>query len=158
MDAGPAAPQPLLDIPLGLTLNPRSPIERTAQPAVGGKPLPPGDPRFPMDDTHYRLLRLLEAQPELSQRDLARGLGTSLGKLNYCLNALIDKGWVKVRNFRNNRNKLGYAYLLTPRGIEHKATITGQFLQRKMAEYEALKGEIEQLRREVGEIQERKRG
>jgi len=104
-----------------------------------------------MEDTHFRLLRLLEARPDLSQRDLARELGTSLGKTNYCLNALIDRGLVKVRNFRDSRNKLGYAYLLTPRGIERKATIAVQFLQRKMAEYEILKSEIEQLQREVGE-------
>src|SRR5450755_646627 len=110
----------------------------------------------PMEDTHLRLLRLLEAKPDLSQRDLSRELGTSLGKVNYCLNALIDKGLVKVRNFRNNRNKLGYAYLLTPRGIDSKATITVQFLKRKMAEYETLKAEIEQLQREVGEIAERR--
>lgn len=109
-----------------------------------------------MEDTHFRLLRLLEARPELSQRDLARELGASLGKVNYCLHALIDKGLVKARNFRNNRNKLGYAYLLTPRGIDRKATITVQFLRRKMAEYENLKSEIEQLQREVSEIRERR--
>lgn len=109
----------------------------------------------PMEDTHLRLLRLIEASPELSQRDLARELGTSLGKVNYCLNALIDKGLVKVRNFRNSNNKLGYAYLLTPRGIESKATITVQFLKRKMTEYEMLKAEIEQLQREVRELDAR---
>src|SRR5512135_3139633 len=108
----------------------------------------------PMDDTHLRLLRLLEASPELSQRDLARELGTSLGKTNYCLNALIGKGLVKVRNFRNSQNKLGYAYLLTPRGIESKATIAVQFLKRKMAEFETLKAEIKQLQREVGALGE----
>ena len=96
--------------------------------------------------------RILEARSDLSQRDLARELGASLGKVNYCLNALIDKGLVKVRNFRNSRNKLGYAYLLTPRGIDSKATIAVHFLQRKMAEYETLKVEIEQLQREVAEI------
>jgi len=106
----------------------------------------------PIPDTHFRLLRLLEARSDLSQRDLARELGASLGKVNYCLNALIDKGLVKVRNFRNSRNKLGYAYLLTPRGIDSKATIAVHFLQRKMAEYETLKVEIEQLQREVAEI------
>ena len=106
----------------------------------------------PMGETHFRLLRLLETRPELSQRDLARELGTSLGKINYCMNALIDKGWVKVRNFRDSQNKLAYAYLLTPRGIERKATITVQFLRRKLAEYETLKIEIEQLQREVGDI------
>ncbi|MBE0619354.1 MAG: MarR family EPS-associated transcriptional regulator [Burkholderiales bacterium] len=110
----------------------------------------------PVEDTHFRLLRLLEARPELSQRDLARELGTSLGKTNYCLNALIDKGWVKARNFRNNQNKLSYAYLLTPRGIESKAAITLQFLKRKMAEYETLKADIEELQREVRENGERR--
>ena len=106
----------------------------------------------PVEETQLRLLRLLEANADLSQRDLARELGTSLGKVNYCLNALIDKGLVKVRNFRNNRNKLGYAYLLTPRGIESKATITVKFLRRKMDEYEHLKREIEQLKIEVAAI------
>jgi EPS-associated MarR family transcriptional regulator len=110
----------------------------------------------PMDDTRFRLLRLLEARPDLSQRDLAREMGISLGKVNFCINALIDTGFVKVRNFRNNRNKLSYAYLLTPRGVESKATITMQFLKRKMGEYEALKAEIEQLQREVGELGERR--
>ena len=110
----------------------------------------------PMDDTRFRLLRLLEARPDLSQRDLAREMGISLGKVNFCLNALIDTGFVKVRNFRNNRNKLSYAYLLTPRGVESKATITMQFLKRKIGEYEALKAEIEQLQREVSELGERR--
>ena len=105
-----------------------------------------------MENTHLRLLRLIEARPELSQRDLARELGTSLGKVNYCINALIDKGLVKVRNFRNSSNKLAYAYLLTPRGIESKATITVKFLKRKMTEYESLKAEIEQLQREVRKL------
>jgi EPS-associated MarR family transcriptional regulator len=109
-----------------------------------------------MEDTHFRLLRLLEARPELSQRDLARELGASLGKVNYCLHALIDTGLVKARNFRNSRNKLGYAYLLTPRGIDSKATIAVHFLKRKIAEYETLKTEIEQLQREVCEIDERR--
>ena len=117
--------------------------------------MPPAIDR-PMEDTHFRLLKLLEARPELSQRDLARELGTSLGKVNYCLNALIDKGLVKVRNFRNSRNKLGYAYLLTPRGIDSKATIAVHFLKRKMAEYEILKAEIDQLKHEVRELGERR--
>lgn len=102
-----------------------------------------------MTETHYRLLRLLEAKPHLSQRELARELGISLGKINYCLGALIEKGWVKARNFRNNRDKLSYAYLLTPSGIEEKAALTVNFLRRKMAEYDALKQEIEELKREV---------
>jgi EPS-associated MarR family transcriptional regulator len=103
----------------------------------------------PLEDTHFRLLKLLEDQPELSQRDLAREMGTSLGKVNYCMRALVDKGLVKVRNFKNSRNKLAYVYLLTPRGIDSKATIATQFLKRKMAEYESLKVEIEQLQRDV---------
>lgn len=106
-----------------------------------------------MEDTHFRLLRLLETRSELSQRDLARELGASVGKINYCLNALIDKGLIKARNFKNNRNKLGYLYVLTPRGIDSKATITLQFLQRKMAEYETLKVEIALLERELAAAQ-----
>ncbi len=103
----------------------------------------------PIGENHLRLLRLIEAKPDLSQRDLSRELGMSLGKVNYCLNALVDKGLVKVDNFRNNDNKLSYAYLLTPRGIKSKALITAHFLQRKMAEYESLKIEIAELKREV---------
>ena len=79
-------------------------------------------------------------------------MGVSLGKINYCVNALIEKGWVKARNFRNSNNKLAYAYLLTPRGIEHKAVITLHFLRRKVAEYESLQQEIAQLRREVDQL------
>ena len=105
---------------------------------------------LPLEDTHFRLLRLIESRSDLSQRDLARQLDTSLGKVNYCMKALIDQGLVKVRNFKNSRKKLAYAYLLTPRGINSKATIANQFLRRKMAEYETLKVEIEQLQREAG--------
>ena len=104
-----------------------------------------------ISEHHFRVLRLLAAQPELSQRGLSRELGMSLGKVNYCLNALVDRGLVKVSNFRNNDNKLSYAYLLTPRGIKSKAVVTAHFLQRKMAEYEALEKEIAMLKREVGE-------
>jgi len=104
-----------------------------------------------MEEAHYRLLRLLDESPRLTQRELARELGVSLGKVNYCVNALIEKGWIKARNFRNSNNKLAYAYLLTPRGVEQKAAITVHFLRRKMAEYESLKKEIAQLRREVGQ-------
>jgi EPS-associated MarR family transcriptional regulator len=101
------------------------------------------------EEIHYRLLRTLEANPHISQRELAQALDISLGKANYCLKALIDKGLVKAGNFRNSRNKLAYAYLLTPRGVEEKARVTLGFLKRKMAEYESLQQEIEQLRREV---------
>lgn len=102
-----------------------------------------------MQDAHYRLLKLIESRPDASQRDLARAMGVSLGKVNYCVGALIEKGLVKTRNFRRSRSKLGYAYLLTPRGVEQKAKVTIQFLKRKVSEYELLKREIEDLRREV---------
>jgi EPS-associated MarR family transcriptional regulator len=101
--------------------------------------------------THLRLLRFLEENPQVSQRELAAHLGVSLGKANYCLRALVEKGQVKVRNFRNSDNKRSYFYLLTPSGVEAKARITVKFLHRKMQEYEELKTEIEELRREVNE-------
>ena len=107
-----------------------------------------------MEEAHLKLLRLIESRPQLTQRQVARELGISLGKVNYCVNALIEKGWIKARNFRNNKNKLSYAYLLTPRGIEQKAVITLHFLSRKMAEYETLKKEIRDLRREIDQNQE----
>ena len=95
-------------------------------------------------------LRLLEANPKMTQRELARALGVSLGAANYCLKALVEKGWVKLENFQNNPNKLGYLYLLTPIGAAAKTTLTARFLRRKLAEYEALRVEIDQLRCEVG--------
>ncbi len=101
------------------------------------------------DSTHYDLLKTLESNPSLSQRDLARRLGVSLGKVNFCLNALVEKGCLKVNNFRNSNNKLAYAYVLTPRGIELRARMTVQFLKYKVREYERLKGEIEELKREA---------
>jgi EPS-associated MarR family transcriptional regulator len=103
-----------------------------------------------MTDVHFKLMRLLEANPEMSQRDIARELGVSLGKVNYCLRALIGKGWIKATNFTNSQNKAAYMYLLTPRGIEQKASLTVRFLQAKMQEYEALRDEIKQMRREAG--------
>lgn len=101
------------------------------------------------ENTHYSLLKALEENPGLSQRDLAKKLGVSLGKVNFCLKALIDKGCLKIDNFRKSDNKLAYAYLLTPSGIEQKARMTVEFLQIKMREYERLKLEIEELSREV---------
>jgi len=101
------------------------------------------------EDIRYKLLRLLAEEPQISQRELAARLGVSVGKTNYCLSALIEKGLVKINNFRRANNKLAYAYLLTPRGIEEKARVTVSFLQRKVREYGALKDEIEALRREV---------
>lgn len=102
------------------------------------------------EESHLKVLRLLESNPQLSQRELAEALGVSVGKVNYCLNALIDKGLVKIQNFRSNKNKRVYAYLLTPKGIAEKADMTMQFLQRKMVEYELLREEIEKLRLEAG--------
>lgn len=97
------------------------------------------------EDAHFRVLRLLERNPELSQREVANALGVSLGAANYVLRALVEKGQVKVQNFRAADNKLRYAYILTPSGIEAKAHLTLGFLRRKYAEYEALKLEIEGL-------------
>jgi EPS-associated MarR family transcriptional regulator len=102
-----------------------------------------------VDEQHYKLLRVLETNPEMSQRDIARELGISLGKVNYCLQALIKKGWIKATNFTNSQNKAAYMYLLTPRGIEQKASLTARFLKAKMREYEALRAEIKQMRREA---------
>ena len=101
------------------------------------------------DTTSYSLLKTLENNPGLSQRDLAKRLGVSLGKVNFCLNALIEKGCLKVNNFRNSGNKLAYAYLLTPQGVEQKARMTVEFLQIKMHEYERLRTEIEELKLEA---------
>lgn len=105
------------------------------------------------DDTiSYGLLKTLEDNPSLSQRDLAKRLGVSLGKVNYCLNALVEKGCLKVGNFRNSSNKLAYVYLLTPYGVEHKAQMTLEFLQIKMQEYECLRTEIAELKRETEQV------
>jgi EPS-associated MarR family transcriptional regulator len=107
------------------------------------------------DETRYRLMRLLEANPGMSQRDLARELGISLGKVNYCVRALIHRGWVKVTNFKNSQNKAAYLYLLTARGIDEKASFTMRFLQAKLHEYEALRLEIEQIRQESKRVSRR---
>lgn len=101
-------------------------------------------------ETHLKVLRHLENNPSITQRELASELGISLGKTNYCLKALIDKGMVKAKNFKNNANKRAYFYILTPKGIESKAQISVRFLQRKMKEYEALRREIEELKSELG--------
>src|SRR5574340_1841657 len=101
--------------------------------------------------THYSLLKTLEENPGLSQRDLAKKLGISLGKVNFCLNALVEKGSLKINNSRKSDNTMAYAYLLTPRGVEEKARITVQFLKYKVQEYERLRKEIEELQREAKE-------
>jgi EPS-associated MarR family transcriptional regulator len=99
--------------------------------------------------SHLEVLRLLESNPYMSQRDLSDALGVSLGKTNYCIKALLDKGLIKMQNFRNSNNKLAYAYLLTPLGVEQKARMTVEFLQIKMREYERLREEIAELKRET---------
>lgn len=101
------------------------------------------------EELRYKLLRLLAEEPQISQRDLACRLGISVGKANYCLSALVEKGLVKISNFRKANNKLAYVYLLTPAGIEAKAQTTVSFLRRKMTEYGALQEEIKALRQEV---------
>lgn len=104
-----------------------------------------------LDEHRFRLMRLLEENPKLSQREAARELGVSLGKVNYCLRALLRKGLLKATRFKNSRNKSAYMYLLTPRGIEEKASVTAEFLHIKLREYEALRNEIERLKRDVGQ-------
>lgn len=103
------------------------------------------------EETHYQVMRLLEENPDLTQRELAQSLGVSVGRVNYCLKALIDKGFVKMKNFTYSKNKFGYIYVLTPSGLAEKALITQRFLQRKMYEYEFLKVEIETLRAQIAE-------
>ncbi len=101
------------------------------------------------EDTYFRVLRILEEKPDVTQREIAQKLGISTSGLNYALNALIDKGWVKVHNFSMSNNKFGYAYLLTPSGVAEKVSLTSRFLQRKLQEYEEMKAEIESLRSEL---------
>jgi EPS-associated MarR family transcriptional regulator len=101
------------------------------------------------EDTNFRLMQLLNENPHMSQRDMAKALGVSFGGINYCLNALIEKGLVKIHNFNENQNKFGYIYILTPNGISEKAVLTGSFLRRKLKEYEALKAEIKALMLEI---------
>ena len=102
------------------------------------------------EDTYFRVLRMLQDNPDMTQREIAEKLGISTSGLNYCLKALIDKGWVKVHNFSQSKNKFGYIYVLTPQGIAEKAMLAGRFLRRKMAEYEQLQVEIEALKVEMG--------
>ena len=101
------------------------------------------------EDTYFRVMRILQENPDLTQRELAEKLGISVGGLNYCLKALMEKGLVKMKNFANSKNKFGYVYVLTPTGMAEKAAITHRLLPRKMDEYEALKAETEALRSEV---------
>lgn len=101
------------------------------------------------EDTHFRVLSLLQANPDLTQREIANELGLSTSGLNYCLRALIEKGWIKVQNFSESKNKFGYIYVLTPAGIAQKISITAKFLQRKIREYEDLRNEIDRLSKEI---------
>ena len=101
------------------------------------------------DEYHYKLMTLIENNPETSQRAIAKSLNVSLGKVNFCLKSLMDKGLVKAKNFKNSSNKRAYMYILTSHGIEDKAMVTARFLRRKMEEYEKLQQEIEQLKKEV---------
>ena len=107
------------------------------------------DKVFLSENMRFTVLRLLQAKPDMTQRELAQALGVSLGKTNYCLKALLEKGLLKVHNFQSSQRKLAYAYLLTPSGIAEKAALTGRFLQHKIAEFEALKAEIESLQDEA---------
>ena len=106
------------------------------------------------DELRLRILRRLSEQPETSQRELAQELGLSLGKTNYCLRALIERGWVKVNNFRNSDNKLAYAYVLTAHGLRAKFRAASRFLERKQDEYIRLEREIELLRAELSSTDE----
>ena len=100
-------------------------------------------------EIRYRLLKYLDEHPDATQRELARELRVSVGKINYCLRALISRGWVKMRNFRNSKRKIAYLYLLTPKGMEERLSVTSAFLRSKLEEYEVLSKEIEQLTAEV---------
>ena len=99
------------------------------------------------EEIHYDLLRRLEGNPQCTQRELSKEMGVSLGKVNYCIRKLIEKGWVKLVNFSNNPDKAGYTYLLTPTGIEEKGRLTISFLKIKLKEYQMLKIEIEKLKK-----------
>lgn len=105
------------------------------------------------DETAYKLLKLVQEDPNISQRELAEELGISLGKANYCLKAVMERGLVKAKNFYRSTNKRGYMYLLTNKGINEKARVTFRFLKYKMQEYEALEAEIAQIKQEAERLQ-----
>jgi len=124
----------------------------TQSPPQAPAPVPPAPPTRSarlQEEMHFRVLRALQQQPDLNQRQLAELLGVSLGKTNYLLRALLDKGLLKARNFRNSQNKLAYAYLITPTGLAEKAALTRGYLDRKSQEYEALKDEIDKIKAEL---------
>ena len=101
------------------------------------------------EDVHFRVLRFLQENPEMTQRELAKAVGVSVGGIHYVLNALLERGLIKLGNFTATEDKRRYAYLLTPKGIAEKAALTRRFLKRKLAEYEDLKAEIEAVRAEI---------
>ena len=105
------------------------------------------------EENRYKLLKLLHENPEMNQREIASALGLSLGKANFCLKALVEKGWVKMGNFSRSPNKRAYVYLLTLHGIEEKTKVTKEFLERKQREYQDLKAEIEELKNEARSLQ-----
>jgi EPS-associated MarR family transcriptional regulator len=100
---------------------------------------------------HYRLMKMLSKEPNVSQRDMAKRMGISLGKINYCVTELASKGWIKIIRFKSAKNKIPYTYMLTPKGLEKKARMTLSFLKRKLSEYEEIKKQIRELRHEVEE-------
>jgi len=110
------------------------------------------------EENRYQLLKLLEENPSLNQRELAKAMGISLGKTNYCLNALIERGLIKAANFKRSKTKMNYAYYLTPKGIEEKAQVTLRFLKRKQQEYELLVKELEELQNEAAQIEYTRKG
>ena len=108
-----------------------------------------GEPNQTNEELRLRVMRVIARNPEISQRALSKELGVSLGGVNYCLKALVEMGFVKLGNFTRSSRKLGYAYILTPQGIQEKSQITARFLRQKMQEYEAIEAEIEQLKDEL---------
>ncbi len=103
------------------------------------------------EDLHFKVLHLLESRPALSQREIAEEVGVSLGAVNFCVKALIAKGHIKLANFKASKNKLGYVYVLTPSGIANRARLAVCFIERKVAQYEAIRAELDQLRSEFSE-------
>jgi len=110
------------------------------------------------ESVNYHILKQIQINPEITQRELAVKAGISLGKVNYCLKGLMDKGWIKAVNFKNARSKAAYLYKLTPQGIEEKARITVRFLKHKMLEYDRIKSEIEELRVEAQALKAAEQG
>ena len=106
-------------------------------------------------DAHYKVMDILQKNPHITQRELSSELGLSLGKLNYCLKALADKGWIKIGNFTQSKTKHRYLYLVTPQGIYEKARMTRDFLNRKIKEYKALRLEIDTLKNEILDFKEK---